>query len=72
MDKGKKVILKKMMEIENIDQQTRLIEEQEIVKMAEDINFEQVYQDVFKLYGANWDKLIDDIILTMKKLDFEY
>lgn len=40
--------------------------------MAEEISFPQVYKEVFHLYGVNWNKQLDDIILSMKKLDYNF
>jgi len=34
--------------------------------MAEDLDFEQTYKQVFGLYGLSWDHQLDDIILNMK------
>ena len=65
-------MLSKMLELENLDQVTQLIDENVILKMAEEINYKSIYKEVFGLYGVSWDKNLDDIILTMKKLDFNY
>jgi hypothetical protein len=41
-----------------------------ILNMAHQIDYEQNYKEVFKLYSVRWNSILDDIILTMKKLDF--
>jgi hypothetical protein len=65
-------MLNKMLEHSNIEQIGRLIEEETILKLAEDLDFSQIYKEVFQLYDLKWDKDLDDILLTMKKLEFHF
>lgn len=69
---GKAIMTQNMLEVDVTDPQTRLIKEEVINQLAAEIDYQQIYKDVFKLYGTTWNQQLDDIELSMKKLDFKF
>jgi len=44
-----------------------IIEEETILELAQNIDQEQIYKDVFSLYEIAWDL---DAVLTIKKMEY--
>lgn len=49
-----------------------VIDEETVLEMTQELNHEQIYKEVFSLFGVRWNKEIDDIMLTMRKMDFHF
>ena len=44
-----------------------MIDEEEILRMAESIDQEEIYREVFELFGVGWEL---SIALTLRKMEF--
>lgn len=59
------------MQRESIDEtMVKLVDQDTIVELAQQLDYEQNYKAVFKLFGVRWNEQLNDIVLSMKKLDY--
>lgn len=53
---GKAIMLQVMQEVDITDAQTRLISPDVVTALAAEIDYQQIYKDVFKLYDTTWNQ----------------